>query len=67
MARRSNPRDRKSRKAAELQLFVQRYARKARPGGLDPNDRSYDHEVEGAVRRMKPGQLDALLREGEDE
>lgn len=50
-----------------MQLFVQRYGRKARTGGLDPNDRNYDHRVEDAVRRMKPEQFDALIRNGEDE
>ena len=67
MPSRSKSAERQARRAAEVQLFVQRYGRKARDGGLDPNDRSYDRRTEDAVRRMKPEQLDALLREGEDE
>ncbi|SFJ67451.1 hypothetical protein SAMN05216304_111117 [Bosea sp. OK403] len=67
MAQRSKSDDRKARNAAEVQLFVQRAGRKTRAGGLDPNDRNVDHRVAEAVRRMKPDQLDALLRDGEDE
>lgn len=58
--------DRQAREAAELQLFVKRYARKSRPC-FDPNDRSYDRKVETAAKRMKPEELDLLLRHGEDE
>ena len=66
MTKRSKSPDRQAREAAELQLFVQRYARKSRPC-FDPNDRSYDRKVETAAKRMKPEELDALLRHGEDE
>ena len=58
--------EREDRTAAEVQLFVRLYGRKARVGGLDPNDRTYDRRVEKAVRRMDPERLDALLRGGED-
>ena len=67
MPSRSKRADQRTRSAAEVQLFVQRYGRMARDGGLDPNDRDYSRRTEDAVRRMKPEQLDALLREGEDE
>lgn len=58
---------RHGKRAAAVQLFVQRYARKTRAGGLDPNDRGFDRRVEREVRRMSPERLDALLRGGEHE
>ena len=63
----AKPAARKDREAADVQLFVRRYGRKARAGGLDPNDRDYDRRVENRIRRMSPEDLDALLRAGEDE
>lgn len=67
MAGRAKGSERKARIAANVQLFVQRVGRKTRAGGVDPNDRNVDHRVADAVRRMKPEELDALLREGEDD
>ena len=66
MPSRSKNAERWARRAVEVQLFVQRYGRKARDGGLDPNDRNYDRRIKDAIKRMKPEQLDALLRDGED-
>jgi hypothetical protein len=66
MAKPSRPSDRRAREAAELQLFVQRYARKARRR-FDPNDRSYDRKTEVKAKRMKPEALDARLRHGDDD
>ncbi|WP_322032271.1 hypothetical protein [Paraburkholderia sp. J76] len=51
----------RDRLAGELGCFVQKYARKARPGGLDPNDRKYDHKIEKAMRRLRPDELSDLL------
>jgi len=45
-----------------LAAFVKKYARKAYPGH-DPNDRTYDREVEKLIRKMKPEDLDRLLRD----
>lgn len=58
--------EKRARKAAALQLFVKQYARKSMPG-FDPNDRSYNREVEQMARRMPPNELDRLLRDGDDE
>jgi hypothetical protein len=58
--------ERRAKEAAVLQLFVKQYARKAQKG-VEPNDRRYDRKIEERVRRMSPEQLDALLRDGEDE
>jgi hypothetical protein len=52
-------------KAEELSRFVRLYGRKAYPQ-RDPNDRSYDHQLEAEIKRMDPTALDALLREGDD-
>ncbi|HMN71205.1 MAG TPA: hypothetical protein PKA55_04985 [Rhodoblastus sp.] len=52
-------------KAAKIARFIRLYARKAYRG-RDPNDRSYDREVEKQVKSMKPQDLDRILREGED-
>lgn len=57
--------EKRAKKAAALQLFVKKYGRKG--PGHDSNDRSYDRDAEQKVRRIKPGELDALLRDGEDE
>ena len=46
--------------------FVQQYARKARRG-LDPNDRSYDRNIERIVKQMNPEELDRLLHGADDE
>jgi len=51
----------RARLAGELGCFVQKYARKARPGGLDPNDRKYDRKIEKAMRAFRPDELSELL------
>jgi hypothetical protein len=58
--------EKRSKTAAKLQLFVKQYARK-RQRGVEPNDRTYDREVERLVQTMSPVELDALLRDGEDD
>lgn len=64
MAGKLTTEEKQTRKAGELIRFVQEYARKARPG-LDPNDRSYDRGIEARIKRMRPEELDRLLREDE--
>ncbi|RQT63792.1 hypothetical protein DF043_08600 [Burkholderia cepacia] len=58
-------RNRTSRLAGALGVFVKRYGRKAQKH-LDPNDRCYDRDVERAMRRMSPGDLSALLAGDDD-
>ena len=53
-------RDRKYR-VSNVASFVQQYARRGR-SNADPNDRTYDRKVEKLVKRMKPEDLDRLLR-----
>lgn len=50
--------------AHRVAIFLRSYERKARPG-LDPNDRSYDRNVEEIVKRMDPVELDRLMH-GDD-
>ena len=58
---------RKERLAAQIDTFVQQYRRPKRPGKGEPNDRQYDRQVEEAVKRMDPQELDALLQGDADE
>jgi hypothetical protein len=51
-------------KTAGLQRFIRQYGRKAQKG-IEPNDRRYQRETEDAVKRMKPEELDEILREDE--
>jgi uncharacterized protein (TIGR02996 family) len=57
-------RSRREATEADVSLFLQQYARKAERG-WDPNDRQYSREVEKVVKRMRPEELDRLMR-GED-
>ncbi|HIH2746290.1 hypothetical protein L3V59_31755 [Burkholderia aenigmatica] len=53
-------RNRKSRLAGALGVFVKHYGRRAQKH-LDPNDRRYDHDVERTMRRLSPADLSDLL------
>lgn len=57
---------RKKHLEGEIGAFIRQYARKRHPG-MDPNDRRYDREIERKIRQMKPEELDALMRDGEDD
>lgn len=58
----------KRRKALESEVaeFLRRYARKAQKR-REPNDRRFDHKIEQMVKRMKPEDLDGLIRGSEEE
>ncbi|EMD9440018.1 hypothetical protein VXE32_004045 [Burkholderia cepacia] len=58
-------RNRTSRLAGALGVFVKRYGRKAQKH-FDPNDRRYDRDVERAMRRMSPADLSDLLAGDDD-
>ncbi len=53
--------DRKARRTAAFQLFIQQYARPKRGSGLDANDRRYDRGLQGRIKRMRPAELAAAL------
>ncbi len=59
--------DKKARRMAALQLFVQQYARPKRGAGLDANDRRCDHDLQQRIGRMRPAELAAALHDDEDE
>lgn len=63
--RHMNLSEKRALKSAEMQTFVQKYARKAQKSG-EPNDRTYDRELERAITQMKPEELDKLLHDDED-
>jgi hypothetical protein len=57
---------RKQRLANDLDKLIREYGRKARRG-YDPNDRTIDRKLLERIGRMKPEELDALMRDEEDE
>jgi hypothetical protein len=50
-----------------LPEFMREYGRTSRRQGLDPNDRHYDRKLEREIQRMDPSELDALLRDEDDD
>jgi hypothetical protein len=58
---------RKRRLANQIGEFMREYGRKKRPGGLDPNDRQYDRQLQATVKRMDPAELDEMLHGDVDE
>lgn len=52
---------RSKRLIADIGPFMGQYGRKKRPGKGEPNDRTYDRNLEETVKRMDPVELDALL------
>ena len=65
-ARRLNREEKRALISADVGLFIQRYRRPAQKGGLDPNDRCFDHDLQFKIKRMSPEQLDRLMRDGEE-
>jgi hypothetical protein len=55
----------KRERESTLGAFLRQYGRK-RQKGREPNDRGYDRKLEAKVQRMRPEDLDELLR-GENE
>ncbi|MBB4346623.1 hypothetical protein [Aliirhizobium cellulosilyticum] len=55
-------RDKRSRQAAELKLYLRQAAGPAQKG-QEPDDRRYDRDVERQPRKLLPEALDALLKE----
>jgi len=51
---------------AEIGTFIKQYKRKAH-AGYDPNDRSYDREIEKKIKSMSPEELDEIMRGDDDE
>jgi hypothetical protein len=57
-----NAEEKRRVKAADIQLFARLYARPAQKG-VEPNDRRYPRDIERQVKRMRPDELDSLLRD----
>ncbi|MEU1359753.1 hypothetical protein ABZ356_07915 [Micromonospora zamorensis] len=54
----------------ELGGFLKQYGRSSRSrNGMDPNDRKYSRKLETQIKRLRPEDLDCLMRddEGDDE
>jgi len=47
-----------------VRTFMRQYGRQAQKG-VEPNDRRYDTKVAKKIKRMKPTELDRLLRDNE--
>jgi hypothetical protein len=50
------------RVATDIGVFLKLYRRKAYKG-CDPNDRTYDRNIERLIKKMKPEDLDKLMHE----
>ena len=50
----------------EIRAFLQQYGRKTK-GNFDPNDRRYDRKIEALIQRMKPEELDEIMRGENDD
>ena len=57
--------EKRALRAADVAGFAKSYARKAQKR-REPNDRHYNRELEQKLTRLKPDELDRLLREDED-
>jgi uncharacterized protein (TIGR02996 family) len=64
--RRARRRRRRTPQEADIGLFLKQYGRKTK-NTPDPNDRHYSREIEARVKRMKPEELDRLMRGEEDD
>jgi hypothetical protein len=58
---------RQDRIRRELGSFMKAYGRVAAGNGSDPNDRHYSRELEAEIKRMRPEDLDRLLRDEDDD
>ena len=52
--------------ASNVAVYLKEVGRKAQKG-QEPNDRGHDRELERKLRRMRPEDIDALMRSGEDD
>ena len=64
--RRLNLDQKRALKTATVATFIRQYTRKAAQN-VDPNDRQYDRDIEQKIRRMRPEELDRLIREDEED
>ncbi|TWJ23077.1 hypothetical protein [Micromonospora endolithica] len=59
---------RRERMRRELGNFLKEYGRSSRSrNGMDPNDRQYSRKLETQIKRLRPEDLDRLMRDDEDD
>jgi hypothetical protein len=64
--KRPNAAERRALAAATVQKFLNHAGRTARRGGLDPNDRRTDPEVQLRLKRMRPEEVDRLMHDDKE-
>ena len=50
----------------DVALYLKKVGRKAQKG-QEPNDRGHDRRLEQKLRRMRPEEFDAVIRDGEED
>ncbi|RKE10735.1 hypothetical protein [Catellatospora citrea] len=58
---------REDRIRRELGGFLHAYRRRKGCNGLDPNDRHYSRALEEEIKKMRPEDLDRLMRDDDDD
>ena len=53
----------KEKLRGDLVAFIKQYRRRKGGNAWDPNDRTYDRELEKKIKRLKPEELDELLND----
>jgi len=56
---------RKKELKSKMGVFIQQYARKKQKR-QEPNDRTYDRDVERRIKKLKPMEFDELLYESDE-
>ena len=51
---------------SNIGTFLKQYKRKS-DKNIDPNDRSYDRNLEEIIKKMKPDELFCLMYDGDDD
>ncbi|MEU8070654.1 MULTISPECIES: hypothetical protein [unclassified Micromonospora] len=59
---------RRERMRRELGGFLKEYGRSSRSrNGMNPNDRHYSRKLETQIKRMRPEDLDRLMRDDDED
>lgn len=58
--------EKKQRLAAATAHYLRQIGRQAQKG-VEPNDRGFDRKLDEKLKRMRPEDVDALFRDGDDE
>ena len=53
----------KEKLRGDLVAFIRQYRRRKGGNACDPNDRTYDRELEKRIKKMKPEELDELMND----